>query len=571
MKLFLLLSAVPVVWCFSSGLVSDSCVDMSPHHVGSPQTTASPFTVSVEQSGFRPGEDVTGHAGSKHDGYHVGGAADRCTKVAPGATKAAVSHTSDSAKTNIQVKWKPDSVGSIEAVQFHASFVESYKTFWVDVKSPVLSLINDNSTSTPGYNTITSAGCGDSKVCFSRPAGCDPATGSLCYFMSAQVLPGGSAVRYEMTGTADGYVAFGFSDDQMMGNDDIYICGIDRTGLMGVQRAFSTGRTAPQVQPLGNVSDVTASSQNGVLSCSFTSRNPISTQRSSGYSSLFYLLFAYGNSRNGIIQMHQDTFTSKQRLQISSPAVVQSDRNIYIIQTHGALMLIAWMTTGPLGMMLARFLKGAGEGVKLFGKDLWFVVSENQHQSVQKDFSSFLWDAVTLALNVIRCFWMHALMSVTVAATITAFVLAFVFVNGWAEGAHSVLGCLVLILALIQPTLALMRCGPQHRWRFLFNWGHSFIAASIHLLSVAAIFTGIQMMDGTTDRWLVKVMGGFAGWKALFYGLLELNRSWKLRTDGGSPPSGSNMVGVLLLMLYFLGNISFLVALLTGIGKMSFS
>uniref|UniRef100_A0A3Q2GR97 Putative ferric-chelate reductase 1 n=1 Tax=Cyprinodon variegatus TaxID=28743 RepID=A0A3Q2GR97_CYPVA len=447
---------------YFSGLVSDSCVDMSPHHVGSPQTTASPFTVSVEQSGFRPGEDVTGES-----------------------LIAAVSHTSDSAKTNIQVKWKPDSVGSIEA-------------------------------------TITSAGCGDSKVCFSRPAGCDPATGSLCYFMSAQVLPGGSAVRYEMTGTADGYVAFGFSDDQMMGNDDIYICGIDRTGLMGVQRAFSTGRTAPQVQPLGNVSDVTASSQNGVLSCSFTSRNPISTQRSSGYSSLFYLLFAYGNSRNG-----------KEILGVNTCSTVQLSNC-----SPGALMLIAWMTTGPLGMMLARFLKGAGEGVKLFGKDLWFVVSENH---------------------------------VTVAATITAFVLAFVFVNGWAEGAHSVLGCLVLILALIQPTLALMRCGPQHRWRFLFNWGHSFIAASIHLLSVAAIFTGIQMMDGTTDRWLVKVMGGFAGWKALFYGLLELNRSWKLRTGEHLPHRLHSCVGVLLLMLYFLGNISFLVALLTGIGKMSFS
>ncbi|XP_038127903.1 putative ferric-chelate reductase 1 [Cyprinodon tularosa] len=529
MKLFLLLSAVPVVWCFSSGLVSDSCVDMSPHHAGSPQTTASPFTVSVKQSGFRPGEDVTvslqAPASRPFMGFLLaarepGGQSGVGSFVVDSDSarlltcfqrpKAAVSHTSDSTKTNIQVKWKPDSVGSIEAVQFHASFVESYKTFWVDVKSPVLSLINDNSTSTPGYNTISSAGCGDSKVCFSRPAGCDPATGSLCYFMSAQVLPGGSAVRYEMTGTADGYVAFGFSDDQMMGNDDIYICGIDRKGLTGVQHAFSTGRTAPQVQPLGNVSDVTASSQNGVLSCSFTSRNPISTQRSSGYSSLFYLLFAYGSSHNGIIQMHQDTFSSKQRLQISSPAVVQSDRNIYIIQTHGALMLIAWMTTGPLGMMIARFLKGAGEGVKLFGKDLWFVA----HVSV---------------------------MSVTVAATITAFVLAFVFVNGWAEGAHSVLGCLVLILALIQPTLALMRCGPQHRWRFLFNWGHSFIAASVHLLSVAAIFTGIQMMDGTTDRWLVKVMGGFAGWEALFYGLLELNRSWKLRTDGGSPP-GSNMV-----------------------------
>ncbi|MEQ2285449.1 hypothetical protein AMECASPLE_031971, partial [Ameca splendens] len=188
----------------------------------------------------------------------------------------------------------------------------------------------------------------------------------------------------------------------IQGNDDIYICGIDSTGLVEVQHAFSTGRTAPQVQPLGNVSDVKAMVQNGVLSCSFTSNNPISTQRSSGFSSMFYLLFAYGARSNGITQMHTDTFISSQRINISAPDVVQADEKVHIIQAHGALMLIAWMTTGPLGMMVARFQKGMANGVKLFGKDLWFVV----HVSV---------------------------MSITVAATFIAFILAFSFVNGWAE------------------------------------------------------------------------------------------------------------------------------------------
>uniref|UniRef100_A0A3Q2NNQ8 Putative ferric-chelate reductase 1 n=1 Tax=Fundulus heteroclitus TaxID=8078 RepID=A0A3Q2NNQ8_FUNHE len=279
---------------------------------------------------------------------------------------------------------------------------------------------------------ISSAGCGSSKVCFSQPADCDPAGGSQCRFMSARLLsPGGPAVRYEVTGAADGYVAFGFSDDQKMGNDDIYICGLDSKGSVGVTHAFSTGPTFPEVQPLGNVVDVQASVQNGVLSCSFTSSNPISTQRSSNLSSLYYLLFAYGASSSGKIQMHKDTFTSSQRVDISAPAVVQSDGKVNIIRAHGALMLIAWMTTGPLGMMVARFLKSMGRGVKPCGKDLWFVV----HVSV---------------------------MTVTVAATIIAFILAFSFVNGWAEGAHPVLGVLVMILALIQPILALMRCGPQH-------------------------------------------------------------------------------------------------------------
>ncbi|MEQ2293834.1 hypothetical protein AMECASPLE_037540, partial [Ameca splendens] len=59
---------------------------------------------------------------------------------------------------------------------------------------------------------------------------------------------------------------------------------------------------------------------------------------------------------------------------------------------------------------------------------------------------------------------------------------------------------------------------------------------SVKLLAVAAIFTGVQMMDSTTDLWLMKVMGGFAGWEALFYGLLELQGRLKLSRAGLSCP-----------------------------------
>jgi len=38
-------------------------------------------------------------------------------------------------------------------------------------------------------------------------------------------------------------------------------------------------------------------------------------------------------------------------------------------------MLIAWMTTGSMGMMIARYLKGVAKGQCLGGKDFWFLVS----------------------------------------------------------------------------------------------------------------------------------------------------------------------------------------------------
>lgn len=55
------------------------------------------------------------------------------------------------------------------------------------------------------------------KLCFSRPSDCDPALSAGCYFLSAMMdSSSDTAVHFELTGPSDGYVSFGFSDDQIM-------------------------------------------------------------------------------------------------------------------------------------------------------------------------------------------------------------------------------------------------------------------------------------------------------------------------------------------------------------------
>ncbi|XP_034411190.1 putative ferric-chelate reductase 1 [Cyclopterus lumpus] len=443
--------------------------------------------------------------------------------------------------------------------------------------------------------SIISADCGVTKLCFSHPSNCNPRANAKCYFMSAMMLPlTAAAIRYEMTGPSDGYVSFGFSDDQMMGNDDIYICGIGSDGVVQLQHSFSTGQTTPQAVPLGNISDVRASVLDGVISCSFTSINIISTQRTTGFNKTYYLLFAYGPNSNAIfntsletchvpacfkvstiipvpkkpkitglmtteanrsvddavnmalhfflqhldspgtyarilfvdfssafntiipslphlqalsntwcrqIQFHTGTFISSDKVDISRPRIVRKAGWPHIIKAHGALMLTAWMTLGSLGMMVARYLKELTKRQKLCGKDIWFLVHV-------------------------------AVMSVTIAATIIAFILSFSYVKAWSGGAHPVLGCLVIILSLLQPILALLRCGPQHPRRFLFNWCHALNGVSIKVLAVAAILTGLKMIDSSLDQLLMKVMGGLVGWEALCYILLEVHLKWKFNSAG---------------------------------------
>ncbi|XP_063340996.1 putative ferric-chelate reductase 1 [Pelmatolapia mariae] len=555
----LLLCTVSPVRGYRSGLVINSCEDMQLHHSGlSPQTAPSPFTVTTEHKRYRLGEDVkvelqgpvsTPFTGFLLEAREVGNETPVGSFAIPaGAAKlltcsqrpnSAVSHRSGFNSSFIQVTWKSEPSRDIKGVQFRASFVQSSTTFWVNVTSPVLTFANRRAarSAVKSAGSISSASCGVTKVCFSQPPNCDPAVSSSCYFMSAMMLPGGTAVRYEMTGPNEGYIAFGFSADQIMGNDDIYVCGVNSNGQAGVQHMYSTGRSRPETRPLGNVYNVTTSVQNGVISCSFTTTNVISIQGTSGFNQSYYLLFVHGPTSNGQIKFHTGDFSSSKAINIYSPLAVGNGDLPDIMKAHGALMLIAWMTTASLGMMVARYLKKMAKGKRMCNKDLWFVVHV-------------------------------AVMCLTVAATIIAFILAFSYAQDWSGGAHPVLGCLVMILSLIQPIGALLRCGPQHHLRYLFNWTHFLNAVVIKSLAVAAIFTGLDRIEND-DGWLMKVMGGFLAWEVLFIIMLEVHDWIVKHRDGTADQMESALLrgNSCLILIYLLGNLCFLVALLVGIGQ----
>ncbi|KAF6718256.1 putative ferric-chelate reductase 1 [Oryzias melastigma] len=549
MRLLVLLAMVPAVWSYPSGAVTSSCSDLTPQHRGSSQTGASPYTVTTSTRSYTAGQSVSvllqASSGKSFTGFllearEVGGqtpvgsfsvsSSDAQLLTCSSQPKSAVSHTSASTKTQIRVTWQPSAL-QVKDIEFHATFVQSYSVFWVDLKSLSLSRSSNGSTTSP-LDNISSSGCGSSKICLSQPSGCDPAVSSSCFFMSATALSPGT-VSYEMSGPSSGYIAFGFSDDQQMGNDDIYICSVGANSLVSVQHAFSTGKTTPTSLPLGNVSGVEASINNNVIKCVFVSSNLISTQRASVSNQTYYLLYAYGpSSSSGQIQRHSGTFVSSNKMDISNPQTSQSSGLPKILQAHGTLMLTSWMTTATVGMMFARYMKSTAKGQKLLGKDVWFVVHV-------------------------------AVMSITVIATCIAFILPFAHARDWSGGAHPVLGCLVMILSLLQLLGALLRCGPQHPRRFLFNWFHASNAVAVKALAVAAIFTGLNLVD-STHGWLMSVMGAFLGWDVLFYFLFEVKIRWKMNSAG--EVSGSRTQSVVLRIVYVMGNLACLIALLVGIG-----
>ncbi|MEE6517597.1 hypothetical protein FKM82_027920 [Ascaphus truei] len=252
---------------------------------------------------------------------------------------------------------------------------------------------------------------------------------SNCFFMSSAPVSGGG-YWFEISGPSDGYVAIGFSDDTQMGNDDIYICGMNSAGTVQVQHAYSEGKVRPRILALNNVEVSLASFSSGVMQCSFMSRNNISTQTPTRASSnSFYIFLAYGASVNGVIQFHGTTGTSisSTKIDLLVAANVSSSQSSgqATIKAHGTLMLIAWMTTGSLGMIIARYLKVAAKQL-VFGKALWFQRANT----------------------------------------------------------HAILGCIVMILAFFQPFIAFFRPSPQSSRRFIFNWFHALNALVMKVLAV---------------------------------------------------------------------------------------
>ncbi|CAH2311768.1 Hypothetical predicted protein [Pelobates cultripes] len=531
------------VFGYPNGQISDSCYTMLPVHGNNvPQTSTAPYYISVSKNTFNPGDVITvsiqsNSSGTSFKGFIVEArtlGSDRIVgsftltnalsrTLTCGTANSAVSHSDSSLKTSITTNWTAET--GLGPIRFRATVLNDYSSFWYGVQSEILTALQ-----------ISNDTCGTDKFCLSNPASCSPADSS-CLFMSSVAYNGGYA--FEMSGQSTGYLAIGFSDDTLMGNDDVYICTTNSTGSILVQHAFNTGTTTPTILNKNTAGYIMTRNANGILQCSFITQSSISTNISTltraTTNPTYYIFLARGKSDlNGVIQKHeQRPLVSATKVDLSSFALTSAQTGSPSLTLgHGALMLIAWMTTGSIGMLMARYMKNAAER-PILGKAIWFQ-------------SHFF------------------LMILTVILTIIAFIMIFAEVAGWSydTGAHPVLGCIVMILSFFQPILAFFRPDPKSEKRFIFNWGHMLNALVIKVLAVATIFLGLKLIDTTSTLWLSKVMGGFFAWEILFYIILETNMRLKVKEIYENEKKAEPLI----LGVYIFGNLAFLIALLVGIG-----
>ncbi|XP_051554321.1 putative ferric-chelate reductase 1 [Myxocyprinus asiaticus] len=570
---------------YKNGKVEKACESMIPEHHGHPNTTVSPYTLTVNVSKFNLGDHIkVTLSGEKHfEGFLLqardatnssGSAVGSFTLVNPKISQllmcnsiegSAVSHTSNAKQTEIQVIWIAPS-NAPPTVQFLATVVAHYKNFWVKLPGPIISqsgvTLAPSQSTTTDMSTIsgttcilpqpfTSEDCGRWKSCLIDPVGCNPTVDTNCFFLSYSTV--GQSVQFELSGPAQGYISFALSKDKWMGDDDTYLC-VNDGGRVSVDAAYTTGRRYPQVASKSVLTDVGWRVSDGVIQCRFsraihTPQDPVRFILNHSY----YLFIAHGTAEYGMIHRHnrQPLISTHCQVITGPPEKLTGSRSPQLMKWHGVLMLIAWMLAESTGTLMASYFKPDWPEQTLFGQKIWFQVH-------------------------------RGLMSFTLLLTAVGFIFPFIYRQKWSTkaGAHPYLGCTVMILALCQPIIAAFRPAPDSARRWIFNWLHWGVGNAAEIIAVASMFVGIQQQSLLLPfPWTTGVLSGFVVWTIVIKLVLRLHKQGLIRKAGSDNedelPVLPNFSGnenwdtkfrVAVLALFVLGNSAFCISLLVSIG-----
>lgn len=311
---------------------------------------------------------------------------------------------------------------------------------------------------------IDKTGCGTAKSCYSEPAGCS--SSADCDYLLVYIPQANGDVMFELS-SKQNWHAVGFSADNKMPNTDVLLCLRKNDGSVDVGHYWTDSYSAPAKSTQGTAALTVLKAEyiSGVLSCRISRPKNPGIQNMRDLNSKWFLLYARGNVANDAIQQHSVRTTSPGSVNVTAVTALKAAKSkIPYIETHGVLMVIAWIGFASVGMFMARYMRKTWSK-KVFSKDIWFQVH-------------------------------RTLMVATVSVTILGIIYAFYFKEWrWSAnaGAHPILGIIVLCLAVFQPIIAVFRPHPGESRRWLFNWVHRSIGVTTYILAVATVFLGVML------------------------------------------------------------------------------
>jgi len=475
---------------YSTGAPDTQCSSLTPGHGQTPlQNSGSVFTVTANGSTVKGGEELTiAVGGGPFIGFLVQ-VRDVATDKPVGSfkdhddakhlkcdnTKDSMTHRSSDVKNSLELTWSPPASWTGQ-VQVLATVVEDYSNYYVKLPSATITVEEGEPapepepeaepepesepepegepeaeplSKSPAYD-----GCGQTKSCYGQPADCVRA--NKCDFMFAWKL-NGDKVEWEGLRRGDGYVGVGISQDNKMGEDIMFLCTKN-----GAKSYTSLGRNPPTETSV-TLEAKELTQDNGNIYCKFTSAAAVSAGdlNVDMKTNKYHVLLAKGD---GPVSYHgQDRTFSADPVAVSVVSRIGSG-SILLLQLHGFCMVAAWVGCAGTAIIIARYYKQTWKGMPMMGKDRWFQAH-------------------------------RGLMILAVLLTILGAVFAFVYTEGWhysaefiSDNPHPVLGLVVIILAIINPLMALIRPGPDSDKRVYFNWAHWFVGTAAFNIGMPAIF-----------------------------------------------------------------------------------
>jgi hypothetical protein len=141
-------------------------------------------------------------------------------------------------------------------------------------------------------------------------------------------------------------------------------------------------------------------------------------------------------------------------------------------------------------------------------------------------------------------------LSITPMLTLLGFLFILVYKQGsWVNPQisgiyrflHSICGGIIVCCAIIQMWLALYRCHPNSRYRFMFEWSHRIIGAVAYFLSIPTMLLIVVFLSKNRVA-LIAIVSIWVVWNVTVVIILQ-NIAWQQRTAAAPPTSNQTRAG----------------------------
>ncbi|XP_065890178.1 putative ferric-chelate reductase 1 [Dysidea avara] len=363
----------------------------------------------------------------------------------PVSSAGTVTHNNPDDVVSVEFLWVAPPAGT-GTLQFEYSVVHNFSTYWVLIRS---TQIFEDTGIIRDIEGLHYSDCGTTRACYREPYNCIDT--DCDYSASWMVNSDEGYIEVEMTRNRRGWIALGFSNDNLMGDDDVFVCQshIDGTSVV-VKDTYNMERhQANMGEPnQDDISDVEWQNHNAVILCRFRR-----TLRGNGTfdkdlsTGMYYNFFAVGNSSSGseiegVGAMHTlyPKITTAPR-HVEDVSEIEIDRpSVTLIKVHGAFMMFTWYFLAPVGIFLALFYKES------FPNGLWF-------------------------------YGHIAVMIATIVFMFIGLILILVHADGkWIQTddnqAHQFMGIICIAAPCINVIIGFFKGNPDGHYRWLFNLIH---------------------------------------------------------------------------------------------------